>query len=74
MSTLIIEVYEAFLSAGVPEDKARAAAKAMADDQSATKGDIAKLDKEIAIVKWMLGVVIAGVTALLLKAFFPHFG
>jgi hypothetical protein len=72
MSTLIIEVYEAFLAAGIPEDKARAAARAMADDQNATKADIAKLDKELAIVKWMVGVVIVGMLALLAKAYFPH--
>ena len=72
MSTLIIEVYEAFLAAGVPEEKAKAAAKALSDDQSATKGDIVKLDKELAVVKWMLGIIITGVAALLIKAFFPH--
>jgi len=72
MSTLIIEVYEAFLAAGVPEDKAKAAAKALSDDQSATKGDIAKLDKELPIVKWMLGIILTGVVTLLVRSFFPH--
>ena len=72
MSVLIIEVYEAFLAAGVPEEKAKAAAKASSDDQTATKSDIIKLDKELAIVKWMLGIIIAGIVALLIKTFFPH--
>ncbi len=72
MSTIIVEVYEAFLAAGVPEDKARAAAKAMSDDQNATKSDIAKIDKELAVVKWMLGIIITGVVALLAKAFVTH--
>jgi hypothetical protein len=79
MSTLIIEVYEAFLAAGVPEDKARAAARTFSDDQNASKGDIekvridiAKLDKEVAVMKWMLGVIVAGMATLILKAFFPH--
>jgi len=72
MSTIIIEVYEAFLSAGVPEDKARAAAKAMSDDQNATKSDINKLDKERAIIKWMLGIIITGIVALLIKTFIYH--
>ena len=31
MSKVIIEVYEAFKSAGIPEDKATAAAKAIAE-------------------------------------------
>ena len=31
MATMISEVYEAFRAAGVPEDKARKAAEAMAD-------------------------------------------
>ncbi|MFZ4624108.1 MAG: hypothetical protein ACOYNF_07705 [Rhodoferax sp.] len=77
MTTMISEVYEAFRSAGVPEDKARKAAEAMSSEATLTKGDIAKLDKEIAAVrsditllKWMVGVVMAGVGGQLVKSFF----
>jgi hypothetical protein len=45
MATMISEVYDAFRSAGVPEDKARAAAEALSEDQLATKADIAKLER-----------------------------
>jgi hypothetical protein len=54
----------------VPEDKARAAAEALSEDQLATKSDIAKLEKEITVVKWMLGLVIVAVVIPLIKPFF----
>ena len=46
--------------------------KAMSDDQNATKSDIAKIDEGLAVVKWMLGIIITGVVALLAKAFITH--
>ncbi len=81
MATMISEVYDAFRSAGVPEDKARAAAEALSEDQLATKADIAKLEqvtrgeisrleKEIVVIKWMLGLVIVAVVIPLIKPFF----
>jgi hypothetical protein len=70
MATMISEVYDAFRSAGVPEDKARAAAEALSEDQLATKSDIAKVEKEIIVMKWMLGLVIVAVVIPLLKPFF----
>ena len=81
MTTMISEVYDAFLSAGVPADKARKAAEALSNESIATKGDIArlepltkaeiaKLDKELAVLKWMVGLVMAGVAAQIVKVFF----
>lgn len=70
MTTMISEVYDAFRSAGVPEDKARKAAEALRSDALATKGDIARLEKELAVLKWMVGLVIAGVASQMLKMFF----
>ncbi len=67
---MISEVFEAFRSVGVPEDKARAAAEALSEDQLATKSDIARLEKEILVIKWMIGVVIAAVVVPLLRPFF----
>jgi hypothetical protein len=64
------EVYDAFRSAGVPEDKARAAAEALSEEQLATKTDIAKLEKGLLVIKWMLGLVIVAVVIPLLKPFF----
>jgi hypothetical protein len=114
MATMISEVYDAFRSAGVPEDKARAAAEALSADQLATKADIARLErvttseiaklervtmseitklerittgelaklelattgqiakveKEIVVIKWMLGLVIVAVVVPLIRPFF----
>ena len=38
--------------------------------EAATKADIAKIDKELAVLKWMVGMVIAGVAAQIVKTFF----
>ena len=69
MTTMISEVYDAFRSAGVPEEKARKAAEALSSDALATKGDIVRLEKELAVLKWMVGLVIAGVASQMLKTF-----
>ena len=36
----------------------------------ATKLDIEKLRAELLIIKWMLGVVLAGIVSLIVKSFF----
>lgn len=59
MTTMISEVYFAFKKAGVPENDARLAAEAFSAESLVTKGDIRKLDKELLIIKWMLGLIIA---------------
>ena len=38
-------------------------------DTLASKLDIEKLKAELLVVKWMLGVVLAGIISLVLKAF-----
>jgi hypothetical protein len=63
MTTMISEVYEAFRSVGVTDDKARAAAEALTDtfhDQMATKADISDVKAEIALSKAELRTEIAG--------------
>ena len=40
------------------------------DDSLATKMDIARIEAEIKLLKWMMGFVLAGIAALILKAFF----
>lgn len=66
MSTMIVEVYNAFKKAGVPEEDAQKAAEALSQSTTATKKDIEKIEKEIVevkgeikLVKWMIGLVIA---------------
>jgi hypothetical protein len=40
------------------------------DTNLATKDDINRLEKQIVVLKWMMGVMLAGVVSLVLKAFF----
>ena len=49
--------------------KRRAAAQAMSKESLATKADIVRLERELSVVKWMTGAVVAGVVSLLLKSF-----
>lgn len=75
MSKAVIEIYDALKIAGVPDDKATAAAKAVADIGQEDRLDriekeITEIKGDIKVIKWMLGVIIAGVASLILKAFF----
>ena len=58
MTTMISEVYEAFLAANVPGDKARKAAEALSAESLATKSDIHEVKTELRLVKWMVGLAI----------------
>jgi hypothetical protein len=66
VATMISEVYDAFISAGVPEDKARKAAEAIASYENRLSG----IERDLAVLKWMTGTVLAGVAALVIKTFF----
>lgn len=48
------------------QEKARKAAKALASYESR----FSRLDADLLLVKWMLGFVFAGVSGLVVKAFF----
>ena len=65
MSTMITEVYDAFIAAGAPEDKAKAAAKALADYDSRFN----KVEPDLLLLKWMVGFVLAGVISIVAKSF-----
>lgn len=72
MSTMIAELYDALKEAGASEEKARAAAKTMADYDSRFNKidqDLALLKAETTVLKWMLGFLVAGMVSLLFKAF-----
>lgn len=45
MSTMVVELYDALVSAGAPEEKARGAAQAMSEESLATKADITRLEQ-----------------------------
>jgi hypothetical protein len=59
------EVYDAFVAAGAPEDKAREAAEALADYENR----FTRTDPELLVVKWMVGFVIALDIAILVRVF-----
>jgi hypothetical protein len=79
--TMISEVYDAFIAAGTPEDKARKAAETLADyenrfiriDDAVLKLEskldaaVLKLQSEIVRVKWMMGVNLAMNVAILMR-------
>lgn len=88
MAVLNAEVLDAFLAAGVPEDKARKAAEALAGheqrfakiEQDQAVG-FEKLSREISelrsdvkgeltLIKWIGGVIVAGVAALIARGMF----
>ena len=64
MAMMLSKTYDALVSAGAPEEKARAAAEELA----AYETRFAKIEQDLAIIKWMLGFVIAGVASLIIKA------
>ena len=65
MAVMLSKTYDALLAAGAPEDKARAAAEELAGYESR----FVKIETVLAVIKRMLGVVVAGVASLVIKAF-----
>lgn len=65
MATMISEVYDTFVAAGAPEDKARKAAEAVANYESR----FTRIDAEVLVLKWMVGFVIALDIAVLVRVF-----
>jgi len=64
MAVMLSLTYEALTAAGAPEEKARAAAEELAGYASR----FPKIETDLA-VKWMVGIVVAGVASLVIKAF-----
>ncbi|HEY0331580.1 MAG TPA: integrase [Rhodopseudomonas sp.] len=70
---MISEVYDAFIAAGTPEDKARKAAETLAnyDDRfSRVDNELSKTHSELILVKWMVGFAIALNVAILTRLLF----
>jgi hypothetical protein len=65
MSLMISEVYDALVSAGAPEDKARKAAEAL----TVHENRFSKIEGELAVLKWMVGFALALLAAIALKLF-----
>jgi hypothetical protein len=65
MAVMLSKTYDALIAAGAPEDKARAAAEELAGYESR----FAKIETDLAILKWMVGVNLAASLSLVIKAF-----
>lgn len=66
MAMMMGSLYDALVSANVPEDKARKAAEEVATFETR----FAKIDTDLTVLKWMVGAILAGVLSLVIKAFF----
>ncbi|HEU0082705.1 MAG TPA: integrase [Bradyrhizobium sp.] len=69
---MISEIYDAFIAAGAPEDKARKAAETLAnyDDRfSRIDGAILKVQSELVLLRWMVGFALAMNAAILTRLF-----
>ena len=65
MSTMISEVYDALKEAGASEEKARKAAESVATYENR----FARIESDLAVVKWMIGFNLAMTVAVLWKVF-----
>lgn len=73
MTTMIAEVYKAFIEAGVSEETARSAAESLANyEDRFNRNDLdhAEMKADLKLLKWMLGLLLASVLSLVIKAFF----
>jgi hypothetical protein len=60
MAVMLSKTYDALVAAGAPEDKARAAAEELAGYESRS----AKIETDVAVLKWMVGVNLAASLSL----------
>jgi hypothetical protein len=71
-----LKISKRLREAGYTEQQAEAFAEVQKDTIAeamdttlATKDDIRRLEMEMIVMKWMLGVIIGGIVALLIKTF-----
>ena len=71
-----LELVDKLKAAGIPPEQAEAVVRVIADSQVrlVTKDDLemalSPLKTDLAVLKWMIGMLLAGVMSLVLKAFF----
>ena len=65
MATMVVEIYDALIEAGASEGKARAAASTLANYESRFN----KIETELTLLKWMVGVNIGLTIAIVSKLF-----
>ncbi len=72
MALMVTEIYDAFRAANVPEAQAREAAQAVAvADTRFQRIDerLGKMEGELVLHRYLLGMILGGIVTLLLKAF-----
>ncbi|HWA23818.1 MAG TPA: hypothetical protein VG735_15595 [Caulobacterales bacterium] len=62
---MIAEVYDALVSAGAPEEKARRAAEAVANYENR----FGKIETDLTLLKWMVGFSLAMTAGVIAKLF-----
>jgi len=65
MAIMLAKTFAAFKAAGVSDAEATAASEEIAGYENR----LAKIETDLAVMKWMLAVLIAGVATLVIKAF-----
>jgi hypothetical protein len=65
MAVMLSKTYDALVAAGAPEEKARAAAEELA----AYESRFVKIEQDLAVIKWMLGVNLAASLSIVVKIF-----
>jgi len=71
-----LQLVDKLKSAGIPQEQAEAVVHTIAEAQTqlVTRTDLemalTPLKTDLAILKWMMGVMLAGVVSLVLKVFF----
>ena len=71
-----LELVDKLKAAGFPPEQAEAVVRAIGEAQSTlvTKADLeqalAPLRTDLTVLKWMMGMILAGVMSLVLKGFF----
>jgi hypothetical protein len=65
MAVMLSKTYDALIAAGAPDDKARAAAEELAGYESR----FVKIETDLAVLKWMVGVNLAASLSIVIKLF-----
>ena len=63
MPVMLSKTYDAFIAAGAPEEKARAAAEELA----AYEVQFVKIEQDLAVIKWIVGITLAGIVSLVVS-------
>ena len=72
MKLMVTTLYDALVAAGAPDEKARQAASDIAeykDDMTGLRTELADIRSRLRVLEWMGGTLMAGVLALVIKAF-----